>query len=590
MDAITINSFFLIGAALIAMSVLLSPVSSKLGIPILLVFLFVGMLAGEDGPGGIQFDNYSTAYLVSNLALAVILLDGGMRTRVASFRVAFWPSVALATIGVALTTVITGLLAAWLFHLSLLQGFLVGAIVGSTDAASVFSLLKGRSLNERVGATLEIESGTNDPMAVFLTVTLIAVLGQAQADMGISFFAISFIKQFGVGAVLGLAGGWALWMIINRSTLPEGLYSILTLSGGLVIFALSNYLGGSGILSIYLVGVFIGNQPTRSRHSILNILDGMTWLSQIGMFLVLGLLVVPSHLLEIAVPGLALAIGMILLARPLSVWVSLIPFRSFSAREKWFISWVGLRGAVPIILAVFPMMAGLPNSQLYFNLAFFVVMVSLIVQGGSLTKAMSIAKVELPPKPEPISRAGVEIYPTSEWELFIYRLKADKWCIGAPIRNLFMPEGTRIAAVFRDQNLMHPSGSTTLQEGDTLCVLAQEKDLEALSQLFSEAPEKSSLARFFGDFFLDINAKLTDVALIYGLDLGEFNVDMTLHDLVMQHLGATPVLGDHFEWQGLQWIVADVLDWKVTRIGLRLPDEEDNQEEREEESESTVVS
>ncbi|NAW57091.1 MULTISPECIES: potassium/proton antiporter [unclassified Vibrio] len=573
MDATTINSFFLIGAWLIALSVLLSPVSSKLGIPILFLFLVVGMLAGEDGPGGILFDDYSVAYLVSNLALAVILLDGGMRTRVSSFRVALWPSVSLATLGVAITTVLTGLMATWLFDLHPLQGILVGAIVGSTDAAAVFSLLKGRSLNERVGATLEIESGTNDPMAVFLTVTLIAILGQPGAELSAGFLALSFVKQFGIGALMGLAGGWGLWRVINHSKLPDGLYSILTVSVGLIIFASTNALGGSGILAIYLVGLYLGNKPTQGKYSILNVLDGMTWLSQIGMFLVLGLLVTPSNLLDILLPGLALAFGMILFARPLSVWISLAPFR-FKPREKWFISWVGLRGAVPIILAVFPMMAGLPDAQLYFNLAFFVVLVSLFLQGGTLTKAAAKAKVELPPRPEPVSRTGVEIFPTSEWELFVYKMKPEKWYIGEPLRSLFMPEGTRIAAIFRERQLIHPSGSSKLHENDVLCVLAQEKDLEALSQLFSEAPEKPELVRFFGDFFLDGATQLSDVAGLYGLELDEESQSMSLTDLVHQQLGSTPVIGDHFEWNGLYWVIAEVADGDVIKVGLRLPEEE----------------
>lgn len=573
MDANSINSFFLIGALLTAVSVLLSPMSSRLGIPILLIFLAVGILAGEDGPGGILFDDYSTAYLVSNLALAIILLDGGMRTRVASFRVALWPALSLATFGVAITTSITGMMAAWLFDLHWLQGLLVGAIVGSTDAAAVFSLLKGRSLNERVGATLEIESGSNDPMAVFLTVTLIAILANVDTEMSFSFMFISFIKQFGLGICLGLGGGWMLWKLVNLSKLADGLYSILVLSGGLIIYAASNKLGGSGILSIYLVGLFLGNKPTRGRHAILNVLDGMTWVSQIGMFLVLGLLLTPSDLVDILIPGFALAFGMILLARPVAVWISLLPFKSFSSRDRWFISWVGLRGAVPIILAVFPMMAGLPGAQLYFNLAFFVVLVSLLVQGASLTTAARLAKVELPPKPLPVSRSGVEIYPSSEWEVFVYRLSESKWCIGEPLKRLAMPDGTRIAAVFRNDTLLHPSGSTRLEAGDILCVLGQEKSLEALSNLFSQAPENKEVQRFFGDFFIETDVKLADLAPIYGLSLDNLADDMTVADLVVSQLGANPVLGDQFQWQSLHWVVAGLYEGKVTNVGIRLPTE-----------------
>ncbi|MDA0143517.1 potassium/proton antiporter [Vibrio toranzoniae] len=572
MDAITINHLFLTGAVLISISVLFSPVSSRLGIPILLIFLFVGMLAGEDGLGGIKFDDYSLTYLVSNLALAVILLDGGMRTKVASFKVAFWPSLSLATVGVACTATLTGLMAAWLFDLSFMQGILVGAIVGSTDAAAVFSLLKGQSLNERVGSTLEIESGTNDPMAVFLTVTLIALLGNPDADMGGAFLLKSFVMQFGIGIVVGIGGGWILWKSINRVQLADGLYSILVLSGGIALFAFSNMLGGSGILSIYLVGLFIGNRPTRSRHSILNVLDGMTWLSQIVMFLVLGLLVTPSTLMDIAVPALVLAFGMILFARPVSVWLGLLPFRNFTTKERWFVSWVGLRGAVPIILAVFPMMAGLPNAQLYFNIAFFVVMVSLIVQGGSLMKVARLAQVTLPPTPTPISRTGIEIYPTSEWEMFVYKLKDEKWCIGEPLKRLSMPEGTRITALFRQDVLLHPSGSTVLEANDILCVLGQDKDLGSLSQLFSEAPLAEETARFFGDFFLDVSLSITAVSDWYGIELGsEEEREMTLKQLVEQELGVYPVLGDSFEWHDINWVVAEVNDYQVVKLGLCLP-------------------
>ncbi|WP_298771557.1 potassium/proton antiporter [uncultured Shewanella sp.] len=571
MNAETINNFFLIGALLTAVSVLLSSVSSRVGLPILLVFLCVGILAGEDGPGGIVFDNYSVAYLVSNLALAIILLDGGMRTRVSSFRVALWPALSLATFGVALTTIITGALASWLFNLTLLQGMLVGAIVGSTDAAVVFSLLKGKSINERVGATLEIESGSNDPMAVFLTVTLIAVIANTNNDMSFSFMLTSFVKQFGIGGILGIGGGWVLWQLVNRSHLADGLYAILVLSGGLMIYAISSKLGGSGILSIYLVGLFLGNNATRGKHTILNILDGMTWMSQIGMFLVLGLLLTPSDLVDLALPALGLAFGMIFFARPVAVWFSLSPFKSFKTRDRWFISWVGLRGAVPIILAVFPMMAGLPGAQLYFNVAFFVVLVSLLVQGTTLAKAAKLAKVELPLKPTPASRSGLEVYHKSDWELFVYHLSEHKWCIGEPLRRLDMPEGTRIAALFRDRVMLHPSGSTQLKAGDVLCVLAHEHDLDALGTLFSEPPVDKELPRFFGDFFIDANVLLSDFAPMYGIKLSTEYEHLSICELINMKLGEKPVVGDQFEWQSLYWVISEIKDGSPYKVGIRLP-------------------
>lgn len=404
----------LTASALLLLSLVAGLFSARLGFSFLLVFLVAGMLLGEDGPGGVVFEDFRLAFWVGNVALAVILLDGGLRTRYATFRTGLRPSLLLATAGVAVSAALTGLGAWLLLDLDWRLALLLGAIVGSTDAAAVFSLLQtsGVRLNERVASTLEIESGLNDPMAVFLT---LALIGLAMApDTGAARLGwaplLALVQQFGWGLVLGGGLGWALadgLRLLARLTRPgSGVRALLLLSAGMAVFALTTWVGGSGFLAVYIFGLVVGNRARGSVAPALQAMDGYAWMAQAGMFLLLGLLVTPTEALRTLLPALGVAAVLMLVARPLAVWLCLLPFR-FPPREVAFIAWVGLRGAVPIVLAVFPVMAGVDGAKTFFNIAFVVVLASLLLQGATLPWAARRTGVALPDRDDPVAARQV---------------------------------------------------------------------------------------------------------------------------------------------------------------------------------------
>ncbi|MEZ5646593.1 MAG: potassium/proton antiporter [Burkholderiaceae bacterium] len=397
----------LVASALVFVSVLAGVFSARVGFSFLLIFLTAGVLAGEDGPGGLIFNNFMASFWVGNVALAVILLDGGLRTDFATFRTGLKASMVLATIGVVICAAITGAAARWLLDLSWPMSLLLGAIVGSTDAAAVFALLKtsGVKLNERVAATLEIESGMNDPMAVYLTLTLIGVTLYMQASPGDGIgigaldVARSLVQQFGWGALFGLGCGFAMAGLLRRLAgshdVGGGIRALLIVSAGLSVFAGATFMGGSGFLAVYAMGVITGNRARRVVRSSLSAMDGYAWLAQAGMFLLLGLLVTPTELVRTLWPALGISLVLMLVARPVSVWLCLAPLR-FPGREIAYVSWVGLRGAVPIVLAMFPLMAGVAGAKTFFNVAFVVVLASLLLQGSTIAWTARRLGVALP--------------------------------------------------------------------------------------------------------------------------------------------------------------------------------------------------
>lgn len=378
------SQLILIGAFLMLLSVFAGQLSSRLGAPVLLTSLGVGIFFGEDGPGGIVFNDRDSAFLICSIALAIILFDGGIRTTSRTFSTAIRPALSLSTVGVLITAGITGSFASWLMDGNLLHGMLIGSIVASTDAAAVFLLLhqKDMTLKEHVRSTLEVESGINDPMAVFLTLCCTTLLVPGISTSWFSLLGL-FAKAMGLGLVIGYAGGVGLTHLLRGIRLDVGLYPVVVLMGGLLIFGGTNMVGGSGFLAVYLAGIIFANRKTHKIMLIKQFNDGMAWIAQLVMLLTLGLLVTPTKLVEHLVPAVLIAVVLIVVARPIAVWCSL-PTGRFTWKEKTFISCVGLRGAIPLYLALIPALSGVANGQQFFDVAFIIVLASLILQGWTI--------------------------------------------------------------------------------------------------------------------------------------------------------------------------------------------------------------
>ncbi len=567
------SQIIFVGALLALLSIFASVVSRKLGAPILLVFLVLGMLAGEDGPGGIHFNDVGLAFVLGNLALAIILLDGGLGTRREAFRVSLKPALSLATVGVIGTAAITGLAVHWILGLPWPESFLVGAIVGSTDAAAVFGLLgsAGIHLKERTSATLEVESGTNDPMAIFLTVILVQLLSQGGA-LNFSALVTFFILQMGLGMVLGLAGGFCFRWLLLRLELPSSLYPLAVLAAGLSVFGLTSLINGSGFLAVYVFGVIIGNSSLPFSKDIHRFHDGIAWLSQIGMFLMLGLLITPSHMTPVIAPAIAIALVLIFIARPLSVALSLLPFH-FPVREQLFISWCGLRGAVPIILALYPSLAGLESTDLVFELVFVVVLVSLILQGWSIAAVARSLRILVPEQNNDPAHFQVVLPSEQGKTLHLYQVISGCKANGMAINRLPAGEGTQTIGIVRDGVFQSAAQKATLEPEDHVMILASEP-ISAIGALFAplETLESQQQAQtsFFGEFVISPQATLGDLAEIYGVRVAAQDRQETIGHYLSRHFHNRPVVGDRLSMGHLRFVVRKLDASGISAVGLKL--------------------
>src|SRR5271166_4683672 len=477
LDALSLG--ILLGALLVLLGIMSSLVAMRFGAPLLLVFLIVGMLAGESGPVGLKFDDVRSTYVVGSIALALILFDGGLRTRFATFRSVVAPAVTLATVGVLLTAMLTAPVAAFMFDLPWIEALLVGAVVASTDAAAVFFLIhaRGLRLRPRVGATLEVESGSNDPFAVLLTMLLVEFL--AVGDRSWQHVLAVLAEQAVLGTIIGILGGRAMAFVLNRLGLAQGLHAPFVATSALVIFGFASAVHASGFLAVYLAGLVVGNRPTRAHNTVVVFLDAVTWLAQIVMFVLLGLLVWPLRLLGSIWPALAVAATLMLVARPLAVFLCLAPFR-FPWRDRAFIAWVGLRGAVGIFLASIPFLVGLPKAYLYFDIAFVVVLASLLIQGWTIAWAARRLHVALPRHDPLPRRVELDLPGQLAQEIVGYPVSPNS----PYLRRGLLPGWARPTLVVRAEKILSPAEAEPVRQGDYVYLLAPPEKAQALDRFF----------------------------------------------------------------------------------------------------------
>lgn len=487
---ITAENILLIGSILIFCSILISKTGYRFGIPTLLLFLLVGMFFGSDGLG-IQFHSASDAQFVGMMALSIILFTGGMDTKLHEVRPVMAQGILLSTVGVLLTTLLTG---AFIFYISewnqiniqltFMVSLLLAATMSSTDSASVFNLLRSQQMNlkENLRPMLELESGSNDPMAYMLTIVLIEVISSG-SGLNVWHIAQGLFTQFVFGGIIGYAfGHFAIWLINKINLSNSSLYPILLLSLIFITFTLTDFVKGNGYLAVYILGVVVGNAKLAFRKDINTFMDGLTWLFQIIMFLTLGLLVNPHELLDVAAVALLIGLFMIVAARPISIFACLLPFRHISNKARLFVSWVGLRGAVPIIFATYPVIAQIPGSNQLFNIVFFITLLSLVIQGMSIAKVAKWLKLDLPQKKEG-NEFGIELPDEIDSELHEITLTPEMLKAGNRLADMHLPQGTLVILIKRGYEFLIPNGQAELHAGDKLLIISENKQVPLTRQI-----------------------------------------------------------------------------------------------------------